>query len=211
MTAAPHGAVTWKDQLLDGIIEPATARRTGELLADLMRAPASDQFRDQTVFQQLRIDPYYRATAARHPDLAPHFEKLIADSQARRVGLVHGDWSPKNLLVWPGGLMAIDFEVVHYGDPAFDVAFLMNHLLLKSFYRPNDRGRYAAAATAFLEPVAEWESPALQHLGPLLLARIDGKSPAEYLREADLRDRVRQFARKLILAPPAQIAEVFEL
>jgi len=59
-------------------------------------------------------------------------------------------------------------------------------------------------------PPESWIEPAtLQHLGWLLLARIDGKSPAEYLREPDLRDRIRRFARDLILSPPDSVAEVF--
>ena len=112
--------------------------------------------------------------------------------------------------------MAIDFEVVHFGDPSFDSAFMLNHLLLKSFARPQWRTIYAEAALGFWRaflsaiPEASWmESATLQHLGWLLLARIDGKSPVEYLREPVLRDEVRQFARNLILAPPQSVAELF--
>ena len=112
--------------------------------------------------------------------------------------------------------MAIDFEVVHFGDPSFDSAFMLNHLLLKSFARPQWRTAYAAAALGFWRayrsaiPEAPWIDPAtLQHLGWLLLARIDGKSPVEYLREPLLQDQVRQFARNLILSPPNSVAELF--
>jgi aminoglycoside phosphotransferase (APT) family kinase protein len=105
-----------------GEVNVETAARIGELLAGIVRygwrRPACEAvFGDQTVFDQLRLDPYYRSTALRHPDLAPHFERLLADSQSRRVSLVHGDWSPKNFLVWGDQVMAIDFEVIHYGDP----------------------------------------------------------------------------------------------
>jgi 5-methylthioribose kinase len=143
--------------------------------------------------------------------------RLISESAARRVGLTHGDWSPKNFLVDGAQVMAIDFEVIHFGDPSFDSAFLLNHLLLKSFYRPQWREFYAKAAAGFWQefvsgvPREPWIEPAtLDHLGWLLLARIDGKSPAEYIREPELRDRVRRYARGLILSPPQSVAEVFE-
>ena len=113
--------------------------------------------------------------------------------------------------------MAIDFEVIHFGDPAFDTAFLLNHLLLKSFYRPQWKDLYAAAAARFWQtylagvPREDWIEPAtLQHLGWLMLARVDGKSPAEYIRGPALIDRVRRFARQLIAAPPTSTGEVFK-
>ena len=221
MTAAPAASVCWKDLLLNGEIRVETAQRVGELLALMARvswrAPAwESEFGDQTVFDQLRIDPYYRATARKHPDLAPAAARLIAESAARRVCLVHGDWSPKNFLVDGINVMAIDFEVIHFGDPSFDTAFLLNHLALKSFYRPQWADLYAQAAAGFWAsylagvPSEAWIEPAtLQHLGWLMLARVDGKSPAEYLREPAIQDRVRRFARDLIISPPDSVGEVF--
>lgn len=223
MGAAPASAVTWKSLLLEGDTRPEVAWRIGELLAGIVRyswcrATCENEFGDQTVFDQLRLDPYYRSTAARHPDLAPHFAWLMAESAARRVSLVHGDWSPKNFLVWGETVMAIDFEVVHYGDPAFDTGFLLNHLALKSFHRPQWKAAYAKAASQFWEAYTaglpggiDWiERATIGHLGCLMLARIDGKSPAEYLRDEGLREKVRSFARQLILKPPATVEEVFE-
>jgi len=221
MSAAPAGSLCWKDLLLNGEIRVETAERVGELLALMVgvswREPAwENEFGDQTIFDQLRLDPYYRATARRHPDIAPAAARLMEESAARRVSLAHGDWSPKNFLVDASRVMAIDFEVIHFGDPSFDSAFLLNHLLLKSFHRPEWADLYAEAAARFWEkfiagvPREGWiEAATLQHLGWLMLARVDGKSPAEYLREAEIRDRVRRFARELIVAPPDSVAEVF--
>ncbi|MGH9667806.1 MAG: phosphotransferase family protein, partial [Bryobacteraceae bacterium] len=171
---------------------------------------------DLTVFDQLRLDPYYRATARNHPDLAAFFETLISDACQRRMALTHGDWSPKNFLVDGNGVMAIDFEVIHFGDPSFDAAFLLNHLLLKSFHRPEWTEAYVRAARRFWEtlsaalpPDAKWFPAATAaHLGGLMLARIDGKSPVEYLRSDEVRDRVRRFARDLILRRAAGVEEV---
>jgi len=221
MSAASARSACWKDLLLKGEISVETSRRVGALLALMVsvswRNPVWEQeFGDQTIFDQLRIDPYYRATARKHPDLAPRAQRLIEESAARRVSLTHGDWSPKNFLVDGDQVMAIDFEVIHFGDPSFDSAFLLNHLLLKSFYRPQWARLYAEAAAGFWRefvsgiPESSWiETATLQHLGWLLLARVDGKSPAEYLRDPRLREKVRGFARDLILSPPKSVAEVF--
>src|SRR5262249_10164064 len=169
------------------------------------------------MWEQVRMDPYYGSGARRPRALEPHAARLILESAARRVSLTHGDWSPKNFLVRRSRVMAIDFEVIHFGDPSFDSAFMLNHFLLKSFYRPQWAGLYAEAAGAFWRafvsgiPQEDWiERATLQHLGWLLLSRVDGKSPAEYLRDSALRDRVRRFARGLILECPASVAEVFQ-
>lgn len=223
MTAAPPDAQTWKSLLLAGEIDTGTAERIARMLAAIVRASWRDAeserlFGDPTVFDQLRLDPYYRTTAARHPDLAPQFARLMRESSARRVSLVHGDWSPKNFLVSANTVMAIDFEVVHFGDPAFDAAFLLNHLLLKSFYRPQWNRELTRLALHFWDVYragipsdCEWiETATLAHLGCLLLARIDGKSPAEYITAPSLREQIRAFARNLILAPPARVSDAFE-
>jgi 5-methylthioribose kinase len=223
MTAGPREAETWKALLMRGEADAGIARTIGGMLAKMVSATWRDPeaeraFGDQTVFDQLRLDPYYRTTAARHPDLKPQFERLMRESSSRRVSLVHGDWSPKNFLVSTGEIMAIDFEVTHFGDPAFDSAFLLNHLLLKSFYRPVWGAAFGRAALAFWEACSAgvpaecgWiECATLSHLGCLLLARVDGKSPAEYITDSGLRTRVREFARQLILAPPDHVVDVFD-
>jgi 5-methylthioribose kinase len=222
MTAALPGSVCWKELLLAGEIVPATAERVGALLAAIVgatwrAAEWETEFGCQTIFDQLRIDPYYRTAARKNPDLESRAARLIEKSAARRVSLTHGDWSPKNFLVDGNRVMAIDFEVVHFGDPSFDSAFLLNHLLLKSFYRPQWTAAYMAAAARFWSafragvPREDWIEPAtIEHLGWLMLARVDGKSPAEYLRDPILTDRVRRFARKLILSHSASLADVFK-
>ena len=223
MAAAPCEAETWKALLMRGEASIPVAEAIARMLSAMVSAswhnPEAEQLLgDQTVFDQLRLDPYYRTTASWHPDLRPQFEQLLRESASRRVCLVHGDWSPKNFLVSPAGVMAIDFEVTHFGDPAFDSAFLLNHLLLKSFFLPEWSAKFARLAGTFWEVYraslpsgCEWIEPAtLSHLGCLLLARIDGKSPAEYITEPALQARVRQFARRLITSPPAYVTEVFE-
>jgi 5-methylthioribose kinase len=222
MSAAPAAAKTWKTLLFEGNTCVETAERIGQLLGAMIartwNSPRFESvFGDQTVFHQLRIDPYYRTTAARHPDLTPFFDRLIHASSGRRVSLVHGDWSPKNFLVSSDGVMIIDFEVIHFGDPSFDSAFLLNHLLLKTYRLPHWRETFRELAFRFwdalltsLPPESDWfERATIQHLGCLLLARIDGKSPAEYITDNGLKETIRQSARKMIVQPSATIAEVF--
>jgi len=219
MTAAPQDAVTWKQKLMDGIADDSDALGAAEILGRLASgswrsAEMAARFGDRTVFDQLRIDPYYRTTAARHPDLREHFDALIAATAARRFTLVHGDFSPKNLLLAAGGMTIIDFEVAHYGDPSFDAAFLLNHLLIKSVVR---RPQAAACARvfwrklrAFLPAEADWfEAATVAHLGCLLLARVDGKSPVEYVQDGATKNRLRGLARELITRPPRTIEEIF--
>ena len=213
MTAAPAGSATWKEALLEGQIDMGVAGQAGRLLARMITASHHNPsfrtaFADRTVFDQLRIDPYYRTTAARHPDVRPLIRKLIHDSWQVRSALVHGDFSPKNMLVQDMHIFLIDFEVVHWGDPAFDAGFLLNHLFLKAFHQPRFAGAYFSAArefwgelvrgTAGAAPV-DFESMTLRHLGALMLARIDGKSPVEYIRDEPTKGHARRFAKWLML------------
>ena len=219
MTGAPADAVSWKQRLMKGDARVDDARQAagllGRLIAGTWRSSEhAGRFGDQTVFEQLRIDPYYRTTASRHPELRENFEALIDESARRRVSLVHGDFSPKNLLVWDDRMMAIDFEVIHYGDPAFDAAFLLNHILIKSYVcegplRECGRAFWASLKTA-IPVAAEWfERATIAHLGCLLLARVDGKSPVEYVREEAMKNRLRGLAREIIVTPPKTVEEIF--
>lgn len=222
MEAAPAEAVSWKKDLMSGKVSmevaEAVGRMHGALIAGSWRsAELKSKFGDQTAFDQLRLDAYYRFTSRRHPDLSTHFEEAVERCRTHAVSLVHGDWSPKNLLASGAGVMAIDFEVIHFGDPAFDTAFLLNHLLLKSFYSSKNSAKYFAAARLYWNTTkaaapdsASLERGTLLHLPLLLLARVDGKSPAEYIRDPALKNSIRSFARSLIVDRPHFVEEVFQ-
>ncbi len=222
MRAASGNATPWKSSLLAGEVREETARQAGIQLAGWIRAGDDHpewrfEFGDLTVFWELRVDPYYRSVANRHPALSRQIEALIEQCAERRISLVHGDFSPKNLLVDGDTLVVIDWEVVHWGDPSFDAAFLTNHLLLKAFHLSRWADRYAAAAHWFWDELraglrggaARLERDAIGHLGGLLLARIDGKSPAEYIRDEAVKNRVREAAADILLHPPDSIEGVF--
>jgi 5-methylthioribose kinase len=224
MTAAPEGSVNWKAELLAGRIDPGLGAAAGELLGRIhavtSREPGlSDVFADDRFFVDLRVDPYYRTTAARNPDVAgPILEQALRMRlPAARRALVHGDYSPKNMLIAGGDLLLLDFEVAHWGDPSFDVAFCLNHFLLKAIHRRELRGRYLALADRFWHSYAaaagdladdQLERTVLRQLGCLLLARVDGKSPVEYLEAEARRNVVRRLARFLLQADLQRLTEL---
>ncbi|MEP7362604.1 MAG: aminoglycoside phosphotransferase family protein [Acidobacteriota bacterium] len=224
MEAGPADAVDWKTQLLAGEVSVETARQVGALLRQMIAATWHgpewfNAFGDQTCFDQLRLDPYYRFTATRHGDLAEAFADRIHSCRREAHALVHGDFSPKNLLVDTGGrVMLIDCEVIHFGDPGFDAGFLLNHLLLKSHHKPGSAAELREAAEAFWGEASKgppddergwFLDTTMRHLACLHLARVDGKSPAEYL-DAGARVRVREFARELVLSPAKSMGEVWD-
>lgn len=215
----PDRYPVWKALLRDGVIESGTAAAVGDALGRIHAATAdrpeiATTFATDAIFHAIRLEPYLVATALRHPDLAGRLQQLVATTASTRRVLVHGDFSPKNLLVGPDGPVILDAECAWFGDPAFDLAFVLNHLLLKCVWRPGWRDRYRGAYTtladAYLARVA-WEPAAAMAartaalLPGLLLARIDGKSPVEYLTADDDRQRVREFARRLLAEPAGDL------
>jgi enolase len=214
--AAPPEWTTWKKRLLTGDGDPRIASSLGSFLGSFHRATRSrpeieKAFADGETFDQLRVDPYYRVVMRRHPSSADRIAELVDAMLATRVCLVHGDYSPKNILVGgTGDIWVIDFEVAHVGDPAFDVAFMVNHLLLKGIHRRDARARMHACAESFWTAYEEQAGPlpvdyVLGQVGCLMLARIDGKSPAEYLDDEGRRAS-RALGLRLLLDPPSSIS-----
>ncbi len=212
----------WKAELHAGRADPAFAAAVGATLATIHaasadRADTAAQFPTDAIFHAIRLEPYLLATGRAHPDLAPALEAMVRDTAATKRALVHGDVSPKNILVGPRGPVFLDAECAWYGDPAFDLAFCLNHMLLKCLWTPAAAPRFLACfdalATAYLarvawEPAATLEARAARLLPGLFLARVDGKSPVEYVTDPAQKDRVRRVARPLVQAPPRRLADI---
>ncbi len=222
---APVDWSTWKPELLAGRVDVRVAERLGRLLGIWQRTTAGDaqvagEFGDTTAFQQLRVDPFHRVVALRHPDLADVVADTIATMRAATDCLVHGDYTPKNVLIGPdpSDLWVIDWEVAHVGDATFDPAWIIGHLLLKSIRRPESSTDLSEAGRRFLAGleaelagcVAHDPAQSIRQIGCLLLARVDGKSPVEYLDE-DGRGTARALGRRLLTSPPATITDTWEL
>ncbi len=220
LDAATHPV--WKGLLAAGKVDLAFARAVGASLARLHAATAgrpdiAARFAGDETFRALRIAPFLMHAASRHPDVAPAIRGLAAGLADRKIALVHGDVSPKNILAGPHGPVFLDAETVVFGDPAFDFAFCLSHLLLKALWvraaRQVMMEAFAALHDAYLAAV-DWEPPA--HLaaraGPLiaslLLARVDGKSPAPYLTDPADQDFVRRQAKAFLHASDLTLADV---
>jgi tRNA A-37 threonylcarbamoyl transferase component Bud32 len=219
MTAVPTPHANWRDELLAERIESALVREFGLLLALMHRGSHeragafASAFDDRSFFESLRLEPYYAYSAERMPEAAPFLTRLIADCRATRLSLVHGDYSPKNVLVREGRLVLLDHEVIHWGDPAFDLGFALTHLLSKANHLPRSRQRFAQAAQTFWTawrtnagPLATpaLEERAVRHTLACLLARIVGRSPLGYLSE-DARARQLSITLRLMAALPAHL------
>jgi len=195
MDRADDGWEDWKTLIFSGVIEPQTAAEVGRQIAQIHSktvggAGLDSEFFRTEPFEVLRLSPYYQATAALAPDQAGRIHQLADELRTHRVCLVHGDLSPKNVLVSesPDQTWLIDWEVAHFGDPAFDLAFMLTHLLMKSIHIPGQLATLDEAIDEFVRAY-EREAPDLSpdwsrvigHVGCLLMARVLGKSPAEYL------------------------------
>lgn len=211
LALAPAGWFEWRTALLDGdAAEGWIGAALGQILAEWhsrttgpSAVPAS--LRDQRFFEELRITPFYGAVAEQHPKLRSSLEDLVEDLRCSRC-LVHGDFSPKNVLIGPGELWVLDAEVAHIGAPVFDLAFMHTHLLLKSVNQPRIAAELADCADAFLTAYREGapdlaqisEQSLVQHIGALLLSRVDGLSPCNYLAERT-HPQVRELAYAALL------------
>ena len=218
----PERYPLWKERLLAGDVDVAFAAAVGSALGRIHRATAGDagiaaRFRTDEAFHALRIEPYLLATAARHRELRDAIQVIAERTASRHVTLVHGDVSPKNILMGPQGPVFLDAETAWYGDPAFDLAFCLNHLMLKALVRPEAaaklEGSFAALLAAYIacvdwEPRADLQARAGSLLPALMLARVDGKSPVEYLDAAG-RQRVRDFASARVERGKSSLATVY--
>ncbi len=192
MERAPTDCSLWKTDLLSGVYNVDVARTLGRTLATWHRFGEDNplqriRFKEHVLFDQLRVDPFYRFVANRNPLLRESIGQLIAELESDHSTLVHGDFSPKNILVSPlGQVYILDFETLHVGNPVFDLAFLLAHLVCK-FFRVEAQADRLALANLAREFVVEYEkvhsiSPSLVlHTALIALARVEGKSPVNYL------------------------------
>ena len=216
MEAIP-GRRSWKAMLLAGSLEAAHVEQFARMLAAIHAggrgAEARAAFADRSWFESLRLEPYYAYTAAQVPEAAAFLTALAEETRRELHTIVHGDYSPKNILVRDGRLVLLDHEVIHFGDPAFDVGFSLAHLLSKAHHLAALRGEFAAAAGAYWNVYAreanarEWEARSVRHTLGCLLARVAGRSPLEYL-DAEERARQRGAVLPLLSAPPDTIPEI---
>ncbi len=224
MTAVPQPHENWKQALLKGKTDLEQARSFGRLLAEIHNAALTypelrDEFSERRFFEELRLEPYYAYTASRVPAARDFLQGLIAETRERKLALVHGDYSPKNVLLQDGRLILLDHEVMHFGDPAFDIGFSLAHLLAKALRLPRHRSSFLAMARAYWRSYADSVSAALfeavqrqaaRQALACTLARVAGRSPLEYL-DASERCRLQQVTLALMAKDPAHIEDLLNL
>lgn len=225
MEAVPQPHDNWKTLLLAGKLDLGHVDQFGQLLGTIHRAAYARRheiapvFDDRSFFESLRVEPYYCFAAERVPAAGTFLRALVDETRATRLTLVHGDYSPKNILVHRDKLVLLDHEVIHWGDPAFDLGFSLAHLLSKAHHLSNQRAAFAAAAQRYWRAYratldnVEWgsrlEARAARHTLGCLLARVTGRSPLEYL---DARERQRQLAAvlELLEEAPSRVPDLVE-
>ena len=225
MAAVPEEHENWKAVLLSGRIISDHFEQFGLLLGAIHRrssesiAEVSKSFADTTYFESLRLEPYYVYAAQTTPEAATFLNALARETLHHKDSLVHGDFSPKNTLIYQNKLILLDYEVVHVGDPAFDVGFALTHFLSKANHSPTERSRLASAAELFwqvyreeismLNWAKELEVRVVHHALGCLLARVAGKSPLEYLTPAEVAHQ-RDTVLALILEPPTCVPDLID-
>ncbi|MCB2215876.1 MAG: aminoglycoside phosphotransferase family protein [Desulfobulbaceae bacterium] len=225
MSAVPEPHQNYKELLLTGLPAPHHAAEFGTLLARLhdnafaYREELSLEFADTTFFENLRIDPYYIYAGHHLPAAAPFLFRLIDGTRKRRLTLVHGDYSPKNILIHRDRLILLDHEVIHFGDPAFDVGFSMAHFLSKAHARVSLRHQFAALADTYWQSychqvagrpwAVDLERWSINHTLGCLLARVAGKSILEYLSSSQ-KAAQRMAVQQLIDKPPATMTALIQ-
>lgn len=214
----------WKRELLETRVSVAFAEAVGTKLAALHAAAVARpelqaSFSNDALFRAIRLEPYFAAAAERHAELEEPLHALIESTAGVKRTLVHGDISPKNILMGPDGPVFLDAECATWGDPAFDLAFVLTHLMLKCLVQPDLFVRYLLSYRwLFLryrggvswEPAFELEARAGRLIGGLMLARVDGKSPVEYLTEPGQKRVARAMARQFLLEPQPNLDHMRE-
>jgi aminoglycoside phosphotransferase (APT) family kinase protein len=211
----------WKTSLLGGDVDLKIGKRVAGLLAALHRGswcdPAAiERFDTGPDFFALRVEPYLLTTGRRHPDIEWLFQAEADRIKQTSLALVHGDWSAKNLLVSGERVIVLDWEASWFGDPAFDAAFMLNLIYLKSLYNRQKLSEYLELMRVFrgeygrqvypLDSDLERRIPRLTLM--LMLGRIDGKSRAEYITTSEDKELVRTFVRRALIAGVDNWAEV---
>lgn len=212
----PHQ--TLKQYLLRGSVDADHIAEFALMLAMLHAKTAANlpaweaDFSNRSFYETLRLEAYYSFAAENVPAAAHFLHQLIDDTRAHRLAVVHGDYSPKNIIITSAGLVLLDYEVMHIGDPTFDIGFAMTHLLSKAHHLPDARPALLAAASQFasqvlmasspLSDTPGYESRAVRQTLGCLMARVAGRSPLEYLSDAE-KTRQREMTLALMADAPA--------
>ena len=213
---SPSTHTVWKEELKDGIVRSGHVRTLAGMLRHLhdasRNAPQVPETFDQPeLIHALRLSPYFLASIPANPDLETELQALVHLFERNSLWLIHGDFSPKNILFGPDSPVILDAECANLGDAAFDLAFCGAHLFLKAAWKPHFASRFAEAFADFRASYfaagedPDLEARAARYLAGFLIARMDGKSPVEYITAPADKARIRTFAREHLKQPAASL------
>ena len=221
MDRLPRECTVWKTDLLEGVIKPSVGKDLGRTLATWHNFGANskeslDAYMEDSLFDQLRVTPFYRAVAKVNPGLDNRIQELITEITTIKITLVHGDFSPKNIMITGTDKpIVLDFEVMHTGNPVFDLGFVSAHLLCK-YLRTEDSSQKSLlreTAIAFINSYAQTcnipvANSLPHHVAVIALARVEGVSPVNYLDEA-AKARVQSVTKAAIANPDITFEGLF--
>ncbi len=204
--------IVWKKRLLEKSISLKDGKRIGKLLGIIhkffyKKKKYKKIFLNDNTFYDIRIEPYLVFTSKFYPEFSEYYKTTIDLLKKNKSTVIHGDFSPKNILLGKNYPVILDAETACWGNPAFDLAFLNNHIILKSILNKEIFQNYLKLGKNILEtymanfPIVNNKKfiknfIILQAL--LILARVDGKSPVEYFKNKH-KNLARNFAKNLLL------------
>ena len=220
----PARHTSWATQLHSGDINPSTAAEIGRMIGRVHAATANNfavaqRFSTDRIFHAARIEPLLLTTAAIEPEAGSRLKQLALNTERTKLALIHGDFSPDNMLIGPKGPVLLDAECAWYGDPAFDLALFLSYLLVACVLQPQWCNHYLTCYTACSAAYAQrvtWERPehtderAALLVPALVLARAGGHVPSDSLQPARDRERAAVLARTLLLDPVLRLGAVRE-
>jgi Ser/Thr protein kinase RdoA (MazF antagonist) len=222
MSRLPHSCTNWKQDMLEGRVYPEMGEKLGKVLAQWHNAAAQsaeikDKFMEDSLFEQLRVSPFYRSVKDKNPNLQEVISNLIDEITTIKTTLVHGDFSPKNILATSDhSPIVLDFEVAHTGNPVFDLAFVSAHLLCKVIRtdNPSERTDLIATANKFLAAYRQTSRLSVaeslsHHVALIALARVEGISPVNYL-DHSAQDRLVALTKSALLDSGISFKKLFE-
>ena len=212
MEMIPAEAQNWQAEVGEGRVHAAAGGWAGATLGCWHAATCSGAvpagLDDLEAFEQLRLRPFHETVVERRPELADGITPLLEELRRDRRCFVHGDYSLKNMLVSPSRNWVLDFEVAHYGNPVFDLGFFLSFVVLSAVRWEPLTSELRVLSDGFLSGYdgaagvgfAGDEASVTAHTAALVLARTDGKSPAQFL-DPPSRERAREVGIALLRTP----------
>jgi 5-methylthioribose kinase len=211
----------WKNELFNLKLDNKFAKNFAIKLANIHNITFNNKtiannFNTSELFEDLRINPYIRSTAILHNDVSEELLSIADNLYNTNLALVHGDISPKNILINNSQPIFLDAECAWYGDPAFDISFCLNHIILKSLVLESIQKELISyfniishnyLRNIMSNDLEKYEKRIIALLSALMLSRIDGKSPVEYITSDKKKEKVRSFSKFILKNPINSLLE----